>query len=123
MDKLLVGQRILVVEDEMLIVMALEDMLGDLGCESIAAAASIEQAIALIDSKPFDAALLDVNLNGEDSSPIADELVARGIPFVVSTGNISQNIGAAFRGRPLLKKPFQDEQLAGILGRLFAIQS
>jgi len=81
MNKCLSGRRILVVEDEMLIVMMIESMLSDLGCESVAAAATVTQAIALIDGQTFDAAMLDVNLNGTNSRPVADALAARGVPF------------------------------------------
>jgi CheY-like chemotaxis protein len=57
-DKLLSGRRILVVEDEMLVVMMIEDMLGDLGCKSVISAATVEKALALINARVFDAARL-----------------------------------------------------------------
>ena len=69
MDKLLSGRRVLVVEDEMLILMMIEDMLADLGCESVTAAATVDQALALIDAQVFDAAMLDMNLNGNKAMP------------------------------------------------------
>ena len=69
MDKLLSGRRILVVEDEMMVLMVTEDMLADLGCESVTAAATVDQALALIEAQGFDAAMLDVNLNGSKSYP------------------------------------------------------
>ena len=65
MDKLLSGRRVLVVEDELLVLMMIEDMLADLGCESVTAAATAHQALALIDTQVFDAAMLDMNLNGK----------------------------------------------------------
>jgi CheY-like chemotaxis protein len=67
MNKLLSGRRVLVVEDEMMILMIVEDMLADLGCESVTTAATAHQAIALIDTQVFDAAMLDMNLNGNKS--------------------------------------------------------
>ena len=72
--KLLSGRRILVVEDEMLVLMSIEDMLADLGCKSVTAAATVDQAIAFIHAQVFDAAMLDMNLNGTKSFPIADKL-------------------------------------------------
>jgi len=69
MDKLLSGRRVLVVEHEMLVCMMIEDMLADLGCESVTAA---RKALDLIDARVFDAATLDMNLNGNDSHPIAE---------------------------------------------------
>ena len=86
MNKLLSGRRVLVVEDEMMILMMIEDMLADLGCESVTAAATVDQALALIDAQTFDAAMLDMNLNGNKSYAVADALAARGVPFVFSTG-------------------------------------
>ncbi len=78
-DKLLFGRRILVVEDEMLVLMSIEDMLADLGCESVAAAATVDQAVALIRAQFFDAAMLDMNLNGTKSFPVADKLAELGV--------------------------------------------
>ena len=69
-DKLLSGRRVLVVEDEMLVLMNIEDMLADLGCESVTAAATVDQAMALIEAQVFDAAMLDMNLNGTKSFPM-----------------------------------------------------
>lgn len=54
MNKLLSGRRVLVVEDEMLVLLMIEDMLADLGCESVTAAATVDQALAAIDNQIFD---------------------------------------------------------------------
>jgi CheY-like chemotaxis protein len=121
-DKLLSGRRVLVVEDEMLVMMDLEDMLADLGCESVTVAGTVEQAVALVESQDFDAALLDMNLNGRKSDAVAEALAARGVPFAFSTGynKSDPGVGAA-AGRPVLKKPFQHEKLVEILTRLLPI--
>ena len=74
MDKLLSGRRVLVVEDEMLILIMIEDMLADLGCKSVTSAATVDKALALIDAQAFDFAMLDINLNGSDSHPVAEAL-------------------------------------------------
>jgi len=70
----------------MIVAWLLEDMLADLGCAVIGPAASVNRALAMIDAEAIDAAVLDVNLNGQMSYPIADVLAARGVPFVFSTG-------------------------------------
>ena len=106
-DNLLSGRRILVVEDEMLVVMMIEDMLADLGCKLVTSAATVDQALALINAQVFDAAMLDVNLNGNDSHPVAEALSARGVPFIYSTGGYSD--------RPVLRKPFKYEELVRCL--------
>jgi CheY-like chemotaxis protein len=118
MDKLLSGRRVLVVEDEMLVLIMIEDMLADLGCKSVTSAATVEKALALINAQVFDAALLDVNLNGSDSHPVAEALSACGVPFVYSTGNAGQSLRDGYSDQPVLKKPFKYEELAAILAHL-----
>ena len=120
MDKLLSGRRVLVIEDEMLILIMIEDMLADLGCASVSSAATVNQAIALIESEDFDAAMLDLNLNGNATYLVADALVARGVPFVFSTGYSGDDIRDGYRDRPVLKKPFMDKELVDIFTRLLA---
>ena len=119
-DKLLFGRRILVVEDEMLVLMSIEDMLADLGCESVAAAATVDQAVALIDAQVFEAAMLDMNLNGTKSFPVADKLAALGVPFIFATGYSAQDMRDGYGDRPLLKKPIRYAELAGVFARLLA---
>ena len=118
MDKLLSGRRILVVEDEMLVLLNIEDMLADLGCQSVSAAATADQALALIDTQFFDAAMLDVNLDGRKSYPIADALAARGVPFVFSTGYSGQSLNDDYKDRPTLGKPYLEADLVESLTRL-----
>ena len=118
MDKLLSGRRVLVVEDEMLVLIMIEDMLADLGCRSVSSAATVDKALALLNAQPFDVALLDMNLNGNDSHPVAEALSARGVPFVYSTGNTGQSSRDGYSARPVLKKPFKYEELAAVLARL-----
>jgi CheY-like chemotaxis protein len=117
-DKLLSDRRILVVEDDMLIRLSLEDMLVDLGCNSVSTAATIDEALKLIDAHEFDAATLDVNLNGTSSYAVADTLATRGVPFVFSTGYGAYFLREAHRDRPILKKPFSYEELAETITRL-----
>jgi CheY-like chemotaxis protein len=107
--------RILVVEDELMIRMLLEDMLGELGHTIAVAAARIDEALEAAKTADFDLAILDVNLNGEPISPVADALVARGVPFVFATGYGEHGLPAPYRDRPTLKKPFQLEGLEQML--------
>ncbi len=107
--------RILVVEDELMIRMLLEDMLGELGYTVAAAAANMNEALEAAKNADFDLAILDVNLNGEPVSPVADALVARGVPFVFATGYGEHGLPEPYRDRPTLKKPFQLEGLEQML--------
>ena len=102
----------------MLVRMMTEDMLADLGCESVTTAATVDRALALIDAETFDAAMLDMNLNGDKSHAVADALAARGVPFVFSTGYSTHDMREGFHERPVLRKPFQYEQLVEIFQQL-----
>ena len=109
------AKRILVVEDELMIRMLLEDMLGELGYTVAAEAARIEEALEAAKNADFDSAILDVNLNGQPISPVADALVARGMPFVFATGYGERGLPEPYRDRPTLKKPFQMDGLKQML--------
>lgn len=120
MNRPLFGHRILVVEDEMLVLMDIEDMLTDLGCEHITSAATVEKALALIDAQSFDAAMLDMNLNGVATVVVADALAARGVPFVLATGYSTNDLEERLKSRPLLQKPFRQEDVAQTLIKLLS---
>ena len=98
--------RVLVVEDESLIAMLIEDTLEDMGCSVVAIAAGLEEAIALASDREFDVAILDVNLNGVQTFPLARLLMERNAPFIFSTGYGSSGIPEAFRKAPVIAKPF-----------------
>ena len=112
------GRRVLLVEDEMLVVWLLEDMLADLGCTVVGPASSVDQALAMIDSEVIDAAVLDVNLNGQMSYPVADALAARGVRFVFSTGYDKETLLDGYRSFPMLQKPFHRSELSNTLSTL-----
>jgi CheY-like chemotaxis protein len=120
MRKLLSGCRILVVEDEMLVLMETEDMLADLGCDAVVAAATNAQAITLIETQHFDAALLDLNLNGIRSYAVADVLSSRDIPFAFATAYGGSGLRDEDRERPLLVKPYSPASLEAILAALLS---
>jgi CheY-like chemotaxis protein len=115
MTGLLTGRRILVVEDEMLLMMNVESLLEDLGCTAISSAATAAAALALIDERGFDAAMLDVNLGGEKSYAVADALAARCIPFLFATGYADHGGRTDLLDRPILRKPYLATDLAAAL--------
>ncbi len=78
--------RVLVVEDEVLISMLIEDMLADIGCKCVDVAPSVEVALEALTKEQPHFAMLDVNLNGKRSFPIADILKTRAIPFIFLSG-------------------------------------
>lgn len=98
---------ILIVEDEPLISMMLEDFLDALDMDVAGAADNVAAALALIEAGGIDAAILDVNLRGGETSwPIADALAAANVPFVIATGGSGDMIADQHRDRPVLAKPF-----------------
>ncbi|MBA3512740.1 response regulator [Sphingomonas sp.] len=115
---MLSGRRILVVEDEMLVLLNVEDILADLGCKSVTAAATVDHALGLIAAQTFDAAMVDVNLDGRKSYPVADALAARRVPFVFSTGYSGQSLDEGYRDLPVLAKPYRQAELVEVLTRL-----
>ncbi len=86
------ARRILIVEDEMLVAMNLEDMLQELGHEVVAVAARIPQALTLASNSDINLAILDLNLSGALSFPVADVLRGRYIPFMFATGHGSHSL-------------------------------
>jgi CheY-like chemotaxis protein len=106
------GKRVLVVEDEMMIRMLLEGMLTDLGHTVVAEAGGIDEAVAIAKKGDFDVAVLDVNLNGQPVTPVAEILVERGVPFVFASGYGQRGVPEAYRAIPTLQKPFQADALA-----------
>ena len=119
----LAGTRVFIVEDEALILFSLQDMLADLGCEVVASALRIDDALAQVGELAFDIAILDVNLDGEEVFPVADLLVKRGLPFVFVTGYGEGSLPDAYRAHPALQKPFQSEQLKSTLAELLAAEA
>ena len=119
-QKSLTGLRILVVEDEPMIVMLLEDMLGDLGCAVVGPAYNADKALGLIQSEKFDAAILDVNLGGQRTTPVAEALQSKDIPFFFATGYGNAGATGTFSQQLVLTKPFTQSQLEAALQSLFA---
>ncbi|CAN5694382.1 hypothetical protein BH10PSE6_BH10PSE6_57230 [soil metagenome] len=99
-------RRVLVVEDEVLVGMLIEEMLQELGYELAALSTHLEEALSLARTASFDFAVLDINLNGKQSFPVADVVRARGLPFVFATGYGSRILGAPYKDTPILQKPF-----------------
>jgi CheY-like chemotaxis protein len=111
----LAGRRVLVIEDESMVMMLLQDMLEDIGCVVVDAASRFQEAIEKARSLTFDVAILDVNLNGERTFPIAEVLAERGVRFVFATGYGVANLPPDFSERPVLQKPFQQQELERVL--------
>lgn len=103
------GMRVLVAEDEALVSMMLEEMLEDLGCETVGTHATLSSALEASRAGNFDVALVDMNLCGEFAGPILDELETRSIPFAIASG--ADTALTATGNRVVLGKPYGFDQL------------
>lgn len=97
---------ILIVEDEPLIAMMLEDFLDSLGHKVRGICETVSEAREAVAAGGFDLAILDVNLKGENIWPVASELRALGIPFVIASGGHVDPPPAEFAQVPMIDKPY-----------------
>ena len=122
MTQPLTGRRVLVVEDESLVAMLIETILEDMDCIPVGPAANIEEGLRLVaDTQDLDAALLDVNVAGQQIFPVADALKARGVPFVFSTGYGEGGLPDEWRGQPTVQKPFTEAAIRDALMKAIGV--
>ena len=95
--------------------MLIEDYLEVLGCELVGSAARLDDALEKARTLTLDAALLDINLTGVLSYPVAELLRSRGVRVVFATGYGAAGLPPEFSGTPVLSKPFRLDQLAEAL--------
>jgi len=114
------GVRILVVEDEFLLACSLEEDLRANGAAVVGPCCDLEQALAALRRGSFDAAILDINLNGVMVYPLARELMARGIPFLFLTGYATLDLPEEYRSLPRLSKPYSPAALASAIQSIVA---
>lgn len=112
------ARRILVVEDEALVAMLVEDALLDAGFGVMGPAATVDEAMALLARERPDAVVLDLNLAGETSTPVADVLAQRGIPYVIATGYGASGLPSGHQHAMVLAKPYDPAELTSMLGRI-----
>ncbi len=112
--QLATGNRVLLVEDEILVAMMMRDILTELGFTVIGPFSRVSEAMVAAVHDDIDAGIIDVNLGGEFVYPVADVLVARKIPFVFITGYGVESIDGRFGQVPIIKKPVQRQVLQKI---------
>src|SRR5688500_4432611 len=94
-------------------------MVTDFGSTVVGPASRVAQALMIVDTEIVDAVVLDVSLDEELSYPVADVLLARGIPFLFSTGYDRDRLKDGYRALPMLQKPFHPRELGKALTSLF----
>lgn len=110
---------VLLVEDEMCLAMLLQDILEDSGYR-VLKAARVATALDLAQDPAIDAAILDVNVAGVEVFPVADALRRRGVPFMFASGYGERGLPQAFRGCPVLQKPYDPAALGTMLRDVLA---
>jgi DNA-binding response OmpR family regulator len=113
------GTRVLIVEDQPFVALAVADMLLAMGADACIVAGSVDEAIASIDEDGIAVALLDIHLDGETSEPVASALRAAAIPFAVTSG-FTETLPAVYGDAPRLLKPYLAGQLRASVTRLLA---
>ena len=108
------GNRVMIVEDEALVAMVVSESLSVLGCTVVGPFSRCAEALAAVDDDQVDAAILDVNLDGEMIYPLADILTARGVPFIFVTGYGAESIERRFAHVPVIQKPVERHMLQRI---------
>ena len=116
--KRLAGKRILVVEDEFLVAMLVGRILGSLGASTVGPYGRLADALAAVQTEPFDGAVLDLNLHGESAEPLADQLNAQGKPFLFITGYQREGLDRRYDHIPVLAKPIDASALSQALTSL-----
>ncbi|MBL0921015.1 MAG: response regulator [Phycisphaerales bacterium] len=113
------GQRILVVEDDYLVASWLSGVLRQWGCEVVGPAPTVQEGLRLAEKGEIEGAILDINLRGEHSGPVAEALEAKGLPFFFLTGYGSPALlPERLRQRQKLFKPVKASELrAAVQGR------
>jgi DNA-binding response OmpR family regulator len=114
------GLRIFVVEDEMTIALMIEDMLADLGHRVTGLAMRLPQAMEMAEDVIADLAILDININGRPSFPVAQTLRDRGVKLLFASGYGSPGLEAPFLEEAIIKKPFEASDLRAAIARVAA---
>lgn len=116
MARALERRRVLVVEDEYFLADDIASALREMGAEVIGPLGSADEGLAALGDRGVDAAVLDVNLGGDERVfPLAEVLRARGIPFVFGTGYEGAVLPPQYWDIPRWQKPFDPQALAEAL--------
>jgi DNA-binding response OmpR family regulator len=118
------GLRILLVEDDLLLAMEMEEVLRDLGCEIVGPFARLNEAIAAAVNEALDGAIVDLNLRGEMSFPLIEELRRKSVPCVLCSGYADlPEMRSQLREIPKLGKPCNHEHLVAAMRTAFVARA
>jgi DNA-binding response OmpR family regulator len=103
--------RILIVEDEPLLAMDAEMLLGDVGFTVLGPALNTAHALRLIEDEKPDLTILDLNLGAEMAFPVIERLAGNGMLFIIVSGHSREAMPAQHQGCPYLSKPYESAEL------------
>jgi CheY-like chemotaxis protein len=107
--------RVLLIEDEFLIAVAVQEMLEDLGCDVVGPVTTLAEALEICSGVDADAAVLNLILHGKAAYAVAAVLKARDIPFGFASGTDHQHTDGDWKDRPFLSKPYSESGLREFL--------
>jgi CheY-like chemotaxis protein len=114
------GLRLLVAEDEVLIALALEDILAGFDCDVLGPVSTVEEALPLAEGEQLDGAILDLNLRGTLIYPVAEVLQHRNVPMIFCTGYSEAGvIPEQFANVPRVSKPYDEAMLGQVMSKAF----
>ena len=118
----LTGKRLLVVEDDAFVALMLEAILEGFGCDVVGVAGTLARGLEYAgdEALAIDGAVLDINLGGEKVFPVAERLMARGVPFIFCTGYGAEGVPGDFANVPTVAKPYLEETLRTVLASQLA---
>lgn len=115
--------RVLIVEDEMLVGLLIEDFVLEMGYEVVGPATRLDEALRMAENADLDFAVLDINLAGHLSFPVAEALIRRAIPFVFASGYGISGLDEKFGNVPVLQKPFEYAALKNAVEQAVAAEA
>jgi CheY-like chemotaxis protein len=116
--KVLIGKRVLIVDDEFVVALLIEDMMTECGCITVGPHGTVEAALNAVETEVFDAAILDINVGGADIDPVAYALVDRNIPFMFLSGYGDEAKWPDHPDWKVCSKPFAADDLLGVLSAM-----
>ena len=111
LSQFMTGNTVLLVEDEAMVAMMVEQVLTELGLCVIGPCGTLREALRAANETPVDAAILDINLNGQVVYPVVDLLIAKGVPVVFVSGYGRESVDSRYSHIPLVQKPIDRRAL------------
>ncbi|HEX4043726.1 MAG TPA: response regulator, partial [Xanthobacteraceae bacterium] len=113
--------RVLVVEDDAILLMDLETILSEAGAEIVGSCRTVRDALAAIGKRPLSVAVLDVRIGGETIAPVVRQLGKHGTPFVFYTGQVGKDPALAeWSGSRIVAKPASGRTIVAAVAETLA---